>query len=97
MFLHRALAAIAMLLVLWTAIRARTDPERRDVLIRLSTTALVLFAAQILVGAANVWTRLQPWAVVVPALLIIALTMVSSLLVDAAMENRTPPRKGRRP
>ena len=64
MFLHRALAAIAMLLVLWTAIRARTDPGRRDVLIRLSTTALVLFAAQILVGAANVWTRLQPWAVV---------------------------------
>ena len=64
MFLHRALAAIAMLLVLWTAIRARTDPGRRDVLVRLSTTALVLFAAQILVGAANVWTRLQPWAVV---------------------------------
>jgi protoheme IX farnesyltransferase len=64
MFLHRALAAIAMLLVLWTAIRARTDPVRRDVLVRLSTTALVLFAAQILVGAANVWTRLQPWAVV---------------------------------
>jgi heme o synthase len=64
MFLHRALAAIAMLLVLWTAIRARTDPGRRDVLISLSTTALVLFAAQILVGAANVWTRLQPWAVV---------------------------------
>jgi heme o synthase len=64
MFLHRALAAIAMLLVLWTAIRARSAPGRRDVLVRLSTTALVLFAAQILVGAANVWTRLQPWAVV---------------------------------
>ena len=64
MFLHRALAAIAMLLVLWTAIRARTDPGRRDILVRLSSTALVLFAAQILVGAANVWTRLQPWAVV---------------------------------
>jgi peptide/nickel transport system permease protein len=40
---------------------------------------------------------IQPWAVVVPALLIIALTMGSNLLVDAAMENRTPPRKGRRP
>ncbi len=64
MFLHRALAAIAMLLVLWTAIRARTDSGRRDVLVRLSSIALVLFAAQILVGAANVWTRLQPWAVV---------------------------------
>ena len=64
MFLHRALAAIAMLLVLWTAIRARTHSSRREVLVRLSSTALVLFAAQILVGAANVWTRLQPWAVV---------------------------------
>jgi protoheme IX farnesyltransferase len=64
MFLHRALAAIAMLLVLWTAIRARTDAGRRDALVRLSSIALVLFAAQILVGAANVWTRLQPWAVV---------------------------------
>jgi protoheme IX farnesyltransferase len=64
MFLHRALAAIAMLLVLWTAIRARTAPRRRDVVVRLSSIALVLFAAQILVGAANVWTRLRPWAVV---------------------------------
>ncbi|MFB4419951.1 ABC transporter permease [Streptomyces sp. QL37] len=40
---------------------------------------------------------IQPWAVVVPALLIVALTMGGNLLVDAAMENRTPPRKGRRP
>jgi heme o synthase len=64
MFLHRALAAAAMLLVLWTAIRARTGDGRREVLVRLSTTALVLFVAQVLVGAANVWTRLKPWAVV---------------------------------
>ena len=33
-------------------------------LVRLSTTALVLFGVQIMVGAANVWTRLRPWAVV---------------------------------
>ncbi|MFC9947937.1 ABC transporter permease [Streptomyces pratensis] len=39
---------------------------------------------------------IQPWAVVVPALLIVALTMGSNLLVDAAMEKRTPSRKGRR-
>jgi protoheme IX farnesyltransferase len=64
MFLHRALAAIAMLFVLWTAIRARTDAGRHDTLVRLSTTALVLFIAQVIVGAANVWTRLRPWAVV---------------------------------
>ena len=64
MFLHRALAAIAMLLVLWTAIRARTDARRHPATVRLSTIALVLFVAQIFVGAANVWTRLRPWAVV---------------------------------
>ena len=64
MFLHRALAAIAMLLVLWTAVRARTEPARHPATIRLSTAALVLFVVQILVGAANVWTRLRPWAVV---------------------------------
>ncbi|MEV7298852.1 ABC transporter permease [Streptomyces clavifer] len=33
---------------------------------------------------------IQPWAVVVPALLIVALTMGSNLLVDAAMEHRAP-------
>jgi protoheme IX farnesyltransferase len=64
MFLHRALAAIAMLLVLWTTIRARTDGGRHAVVVRLSTTALGLFAVQVMVGAANVWTRLRPWAVV---------------------------------
>jgi protoheme IX farnesyltransferase len=64
MFLHRALAAIAMLLVLWTAIRARTGIGRHATLVRLSTTALVLFVAQVMVGAGNVWTRLRPWAVV---------------------------------
>ena len=64
MFLHRALAAIVMLLVLWTAIRARTAARHDARLVRLSSAALVLFVAQIMVGAANVWTRLRPWAVV---------------------------------
>jgi protoheme IX farnesyltransferase len=64
MFVHRILAAVAMLLVLWTAIRARTDADRHPLLVRLSTTAFVLFVAQIMVGAANVWTRLRPWAVI---------------------------------
>jgi protoheme IX farnesyltransferase len=64
MFLHRVLALTAFLLVLWTAIRARTMRPRSRPLVVLSTTALVLFAAQIMVGAANVWTKLRPWAVV---------------------------------
>jgi heme o synthase len=96
MFLHRALAAIAMLLVLWTAIRARTDPGRRDVLVRLSTTALVLFAAQILVGAANVWTRLQPWAVVAHvALSVLIWATVVALATTSRLGNASAePRSG---
>ena len=86
MFLHRALAAIAMLLVLWTAIRARTAPGRRDVLVRLSTTALLLFAAQILVGAANVWTRLKPWAVVAHVALSV---LIWATIVALATASRT--------
>lgn len=51
----------------------------------------------VMVDRNRVGLLIQPWAVVVPAVLIVALTMGSNLLVDAAMENRTPPRKGRRP
>src|SRR6188508_3623471 len=51
-------------LPIWTAIRARTSSARDQDLVRLSTLALVLFVAQILSGAANVWSRLRPWAVV---------------------------------
>ena len=97
MFLHRALAAIAMLLVLWTAIRARTHSSRREVLVRLSSTALVLFAVQILVGAANVWTRLQPWAVVAHVALSVLIwaTVVAlattSRLGDASTEAEPEP------
>ena len=64
MFLHRVLAFCTFLLVIWTAIRARISSARDRDLVRLSTLAMVLFVAQILSGAANVWTRLRPWAVV---------------------------------
>jgi protoheme IX farnesyltransferase len=64
MFLHRILAFGTFLLVIWTAIRARTSSARDRDLVRLSTLAMVLFVVQILSGAANVWTRLRPWAVV---------------------------------
>jgi protoheme IX farnesyltransferase len=87
MFLHRVLAAIALLLVLWTAIRARTDTRGHPLLVRLSTAALVLFGVQIMVGAANVWTRLRPWAVVAHVALsvliwatVVALATVASRL-----------------
>jgi heme o synthase len=90
MFLHRALAAIAIVLMLWTAIRARTDTNRQTPLVRLSTTAFVLFVVQVMVGAANVWTRLRPWAVVAHVALsvliwatVVALATVASRLTRA--------------
>jgi heme o synthase len=90
MFLHRVLAAIALLFVLWTAIRARTG-TRQEPLVRLSTVALVLFGFQIMVGAANVWTRLRPWAVVAHVALsvliwatVVALATVSSRLAEGS-------------
>jgi protoheme IX farnesyltransferase len=64
MFVHRVLAAGTFLLVVWTAIRTRATAARSTELVVLSTLALVLFVAQIMSGAANVWTRLKPWAVV---------------------------------
>ena len=64
MFLHRVLAVGSLLLVLWTAIRARAEAPRRKPIVVLSSLALVLFVVQVLVGAANVFTRLHPWAVV---------------------------------
>ncbi|GAA4041996.1 ABC transporter permease [Streptomyces shaanxiensis] len=39
----------------------------------------------------------QPWAVVVPALLIVALTMGTNLLFDAALEKKPTDKRGRRP
>ena len=64
MFVHRVLAALVFLLVVWIAIRARTMERRSRDLVALSTLALALFVGQILVGAANVWTHLRPAAVV---------------------------------
>ena len=59
MFLHRVLAALVLVLVIWVAIRARTMQNRSKDLVILSTITPALFIAQILVGAANVWTRLS--------------------------------------
>ncbi|MEO8475608.1 MAG: heme o synthase [Actinomycetota bacterium] len=64
MFLHRVLALSAFLLVTWVMVRARTSAQRSPVLVRVATLGAVFFVAQIAVGAANVFTRLRPWAVV---------------------------------
>ena len=69
MFLHRLLAAAVLLLVIWLAIRARTMANPSRDLVVLSTIALALYLAQILVGAANVWSRLSAAAVTVHVVL----------------------------
>jgi len=61
-FAHRLLALLASGHLIVLALRARAD-ERRDVRV-LGVGGLLLFLGQALVGAANVWTGLQPAAVV---------------------------------
>ena len=63
-FLHRVLAALVFVFVIYAVVRARTMAPRQRSLVRLTTLTLALFVAQIMVGAAQVWTRLKPWAVV---------------------------------
>jgi heme o synthase len=64
MFAHRILAALVFVLVLYLVVRARTMSPRRRQDVWLAQLALGFFAAQIVVGAAQVWTHLKPWAVV---------------------------------
>ncbi len=84
MFLHRVLALASFLLVLWTLIRARAIRPRSPVLVSLSTWAAVLFLAQVMVGAANVWTKLQPWAVVLHVAFAVLVWTALVALVAAA-------------
>lgn len=62
MFLHRVVAAVSVLLVLYTFIRAWSRP-RNPALSALAAVLLALMVTQVLVGAANVWSLLRPAAV----------------------------------
>ncbi len=64
MFLHRALALVAFAVALWVLVRARTSQPPDRSVVTLATTYAVLFVVQIALGAANVFSRLRPWAVV---------------------------------
>jgi protoheme IX farnesyltransferase len=91
MFLHRVLAASSLLLVLWLAIRARTLPRRYGDLTALSTLALALFVAQVMVGGANVWTRLRPWAVVLHVALSVLIWAALVALATLARKGAAAP------
>jgi protoheme IX farnesyltransferase len=99
MFLHRLLAALVFLLVLWIAVRARTAAVRSPELVRLSTALLALFVAQILSGAANVWSRLRPWAVVLHVALSVLIwaTTVALATVTDRLARTEPATAGERP
>jgi heme o synthase len=90
MFLHRVLAVASLLLILWLAIRARTLPRRSPDLSALSTLALVLFVVQVMVGAANVWTRLRPWAVVLHVALSVLIWATLVALATRARRGAPP-------
>jgi len=59
MFAHRLLALLVTSLAIWAVVRARTMIPRSPVLVRWSTIVAGLFAAQVVVGALNVWTELS--------------------------------------
>ena len=97
MFAHRLAALIAGAATLWVLIRARNAPERSGLRVRLSTIAAVLFTVQVLVGAAQVWTRLEAWAVVLHVALsatiwalLVALWTASRRIDAAAVEVADP-------
>jgi protoheme IX farnesyltransferase len=62
MFAHRLLAIVVTSLIGWCVVRARTMRPRSRRLVQLSTLALVLLAAQIVIGGLNVITELATWA-----------------------------------
>ncbi len=90
MFAHRVLAALVFVFVLWTMVRARTMSGRSRWLVHLSTTAVALFAAQIMVGAAQVWTRLKPWAVVLHVALSVLIWATVVTLASVARRLTSP-------
>jgi heme A synthase len=63
-FAHRVLAVVVGLLVVWMAVLARRQRRPRRPVAILAATAALLFAVQVLIGAANVWSKLAAGAVV---------------------------------
>lgn len=59
---HRVLAGVGAVVLLIAAHRAFRLPSASSALRRVSLAALVIVVAQVLVGAANPWTRFEEWA-----------------------------------
>ena len=87
MFLHRVVAAVAFLLVLWTCIRAWGQP-RNVTLAGLAWGALILMVGQVIVGALQVVTRLASGTV---ALHVAMSAAIWAVLVALAVWARSLP------
>jgi cytochrome c oxidase assembly protein subunit 15 len=62
-FTHRVLALVVLVVTGAFAAMAWRARRERPAVARLASIAVVLFVAQVMVGAANVWSRLAPAAV----------------------------------
>ena len=84
-FLHRALAAIVGVLLFLFCFRVIRGKRERPLLARFAHVAAGSFALEIMVGAANVWTRLSPAVVTLHlALGALILASVSGIAIMAS-------------
>lgn len=63
-FAHRLLSVVVGAVVLTVAVRARRERGEGNWVATVAVAAAVLFASQVVIGAANVWSKLAPAAVV---------------------------------
>jgi protoheme IX farnesyltransferase len=90
MFLHRTIALVVVAVLGWQLVRARTMRPRSDLLVRLSSLALVLVFAQAILGGVNVVTDL---AVVPRALHVAVSALIWGTVVALAVAARRVPRR----
>jgi cytochrome c oxidase assembly protein subunit 15 len=89
MFAHRVLAAAVFVVVGLFARRAWRKRTQRPAVAGFAMAAVVLYAAQVLVGAANIWTLLAPAAVV--AHVALSALIWTSLVAASGMARATAP------
>jgi heme A synthase len=84
-FLHRVLAVVVAVVVVLLAVRLIRLKDQLPVQAKLAHAAVGLFALQILIGALNIWTHLNP--LVVTAHLLTGALIWSSLVSIAVVSH----------
>jgi heme A synthase len=85
-FTHRIAAAAVGVLILYLALQAWRTQRAFGPVVLASTLALVIYVAQVFVGAANIWTLLQPAARA--AHLAVAIALWATLVADVLFANQ---------